>query len=103
MNQLGTAGAEALVQGLARNSTLQTLSVRENGLDDGGARALLAILNAPGSTLQTLHLQGNNLSDAALAATHTAAVPAPAAPDVDMPDDTDHQDDDDGLVGGFFS
>ncbi|GBG24618.1 Leucine-rich repeat serine/threonine-protein kinase 2 [Hondaea fermentalgiana] len=68
---IGDDGAKALADALAKNSSLQTLWLKDNEIGDDGAKALGDAL-PKNSSLQTLCLFKNNIGDAGAEALATA-------------------------------
>lgn len=57
----GSAGCNALCEGLKTNEMIKTLSLCYCGIDQGGARALFEVLIFQKSKLEELILTGNSL------------------------------------------
>ena len=60
-NMFGSAGVNALCQGLKTNEMVKTLSLCYCGIDQGGARSLFEVLIFQKSKLEELILTGNSL------------------------------------------
>jgi len=60
-NMFGSAGCNALCEGLKTNEMIKTLSLCYCGIDQGGARALFEVLIFQKSKMEELILTGNSL------------------------------------------